>query len=100
MCPLLVEFFEQAHNFFAGGAVEVARLFISENPGGLHDGGADNNNPLVLPAGKLIRSVVCAVDQPIVLECLCDPLAGLRGVDSGQGHWQGNVSAAFRQDTR
>ena len=86
-----VEFFEQAHDFFTGGAVEVAGRFVGEDHRRLHDRGAGDGDALALAAGKLVRAVAGAVAQTVVLERLVHADRALCGVDAGQRHRQRDV---------
>jgi len=74
-----------------GGAIEVAGRLVGKQHGGLHDGGAGDGDTLPLAAGKLVGTMVGALVEAEILECLGDPLRPLRGRDAGQHHGQGNV---------
>ena len=86
-----VESFEQAHDFVAGGAVEVAGGFVGEDQRRLHDGGARDGHALALAAGQLVGAVIGAVLQPVVVQRLRNPAVALGRRDAGQHHRQGDV---------
>ena len=50
---LLVEALEEAHDFIAGGGIEVAGGFVGEEDGGVVDEGASDGDALALAAGEL-----------------------------------------------
>jgi hypothetical protein len=89
--PWPLSVFEQAHDFLAGGAVEVAGRLVGENHRRLHDRGAGDGHALALPAGELVRAMVGAVLQAVVAQRLRHPLGTLRRRDAGERHRQGDV---------
>ena len=86
-----VEFFQQAHHFLAGGAVEVAGRFVGEQHGRLHDRGAGDGDALALAAGELVRTVSGAVGEAVVMQRALDAPLALGRRDAGEDHRQGDV---------
>ena len=58
-----VEPFQQAHDFFARGAVQIAGGLIGQHTVGAGHQGAGNGHALALAPGELGRAVVHAVLQ-------------------------------------
>ena len=86
-----VEFLEQAHDFFAGGAIEVAGRFVGQDQRGLHDRRARNRDPLPLPARELVGPVLGAIGQTVVLQRLVDARRALGRRNACQHHRQRDV---------
>jgi hypothetical protein len=88
---LAVERFEQAHDFLAGGAIEVAGRLVGENHRRLHDRCAGDGHALALSARELVRAVVGAVFEAVVAQGPRHALGALGGRDAGENHRQGDV---------
>ena len=58
-----VQFFEQAHDFDAGGTIEIAGRFVGQKQRRPHDRGARDRHSLALPTRQLIGTVLGAVCQ-------------------------------------
>src|ERR1017187_2170328 len=87
---LLVEAFEEAHDFVAGGGIEVAGGLVGQQNGRVVDERAGDRDALALAAGKLVRLVVHAGFQIDLAHGYFGALqalgAGHAGVDQGKFH--------------
>src|ERR1039457_2989744 len=87
---LLVEALEEAHDFVAGGGIEVAGGFVGQQNGRVVDERAGDRDALALAAGKLVRLVVHAGFQVYLAHGNFGALqalgAGHSGVDQGKFH--------------
>ncbi len=85
---LLVEAFEERHDFVAGGGVEVAGRFVGQQNRWIVDQGASYGNTLALTAGELVGLVVHALFEIHLahgeLGALQALVGGHAGVDQGQ----------------
>src|SRR5258706_1025955 len=81
---LVVEFFEEGEEFFAGAAIQCAGGFIGEEDGGVGYDGAGDGDALALAAGELVGLVVRAVGEADDVEGFEGTFAG---VVAGGGIW-------------
>src|SRR5438067_2130237 len=85
---LAMKLFEEAEDFFGGGAIEVSGGLIGEKDRGLGDERAGDGDALLLAAGKLVGAVLDSIAEADGLEgllCVATavPPAGA-GVDEGE----------------
>ena len=95
-----VQYLQQPYDLVAGGAIEVAGRLVGEDQRRLHHGGARDRDALPLAAGKLIRPVVRAICQAVLVECLRNARARSDGVMPASIIGSAMFSAADRRGTR
>ncbi len=86
--PFAVETLQDFHDFVAGGPIEIAGRLIGQQHGGPGDRGPRYGHPLPLAAGKLIRTVVLAIENAERTKQILHPFFTLirrhPGQDQGQ----------------
>ena len=86
-----MQLFDQLEHLVAGVAVEIAGRLVGEQQARFHDGGAGDRDPLALPAGELVGTVIGTRREVEALQCTRHPLAALGRLDPGQHQRQADV---------
>ena len=86
--PGAMQIRQQLHHRRAAGRIEVARRFIRQDQAGVVYQRPRNGDALLLPAGKLRGTMVCAVAQAKLIQQVVCLLISLCGSDRvKRGRW-------------
>ena len=87
----LIESLEHAHDFLAGGRVQIPSGFVGQDDGRIVHQGAGNRHALALSPGKFVGLVVHAFNQVNLTQSLLSFFQTLLGGDSAVNQRQFHV---------